>query len=65
MDKYNNSGISLPRDASLHLLSNIEWWYCYSFLCGDKGSKFAVMASFFSFGEALQMLAAYYMYNFA
>jgi len=51
MDKYNNSGIDLPRDANLHLLSNIEWWYCYSFLSGDKGSKFAIMASFFSFGE--------------
>ncbi|MTI85045.1 MAG: hypothetical protein FH756_14405 [Firmicutes bacterium] len=44
-------GIRLPGDAGLHPLSNIEWWYSYGFLYGDKGSNFAVIASFFSFGE--------------
>jgi predicted secreted hydrolase len=43
--------ITLPEDAGLHPLSNIEWWYCYGFLYGDKGSKYAAIASFFSFGE--------------
>ena len=43
--------ISLPKDAGPHEDSNIEWWYFFSFLNGDRGGKYAVMASFFRVGE--------------
>ncbi|ARI75716.1 hypothetical protein [Halobacillus mangrovi] len=43
--------ISLPTDAGPHTLSNIEWWYEYAYLTGDRGGQYAVMASFFRVGE--------------
>ncbi|MBS8266745.1 hypothetical protein DYI25_20175 [Mesobacillus boroniphilus] len=43
--------ISLPKDAGPHGDSNIEWWYFFSFLNGDRGGRYAVMASFFRVGE--------------
>lgn len=44
--------VSLPSDSGPHENSNIEWWYYFSHINGDKGGKFAVMASFFRVGEA-------------
>ncbi|MBT2640847.1 hypothetical protein J7I80_01235 [Bacillus sp. ISL-41] len=43
--------ISLPKDAGPHGDSNIEWWYFFAFLNGDRGGRYAVMASFFRVGE--------------
>lgn len=43
--------ILLPKDAGPHALSNIEWWYFFSYLTGDKGGHYAAMASFFRVGE--------------
>lgn len=43
--------ISLPKDTGKHLFSNIEWWYYFAFLTGDKGGDYATMASFFRIGN--------------
>jgi predicted secreted hydrolase len=43
--------ISLPKDVGPHRNSNIEWWYNFSYLSGDKGGRYAVMVSFFQVGE--------------
>lgn len=45
------SKVSLPEDTGTHLIANIEWWYCFSYLTGDKGGRYAAMASFFRVGE--------------
>ncbi|RSK26582.1 hypothetical protein EJF36_06760 [Bacillus sp. HMF5848] len=52
MAKKLTNKISLPGDAGPHSNSNIEWWYYFSYLNGDKGGKYAAMASFFRVGEA-------------
>ncbi|WLR50797.1 lipocalin family protein [Bacillus tianshenii] len=44
--------VNLPKDAGPHASSNVEWWYFFTFLDGHKGSKFALMASFFRVGES-------------
>ncbi|WP_102261513.1 lipocalin family protein [Mesobacillus jeotgali] len=51
MNEEHLDRISLPEDAGPHGDSNIEWWYFFSFLNGDKGGRYAVMASFFRVGE--------------
>ncbi|MBB6671205.1 lipocalin family protein [Cohnella nanjingensis] len=43
--------IALPEDAGSHPASNVEWWYAYAFLTGDRGNRYAAMASFFRVGE--------------
>lgn len=43
--------ISLPKDTGKHRLANTEWWYYFAFLEGDKGGKYATMASFFHIGD--------------
>lgn len=32
-------------------LSNLEWWYFFAYLNGERGGRYAVMASFFEVGE--------------
>lgn len=51
MNDERLTNISLPKDAGPHKDSNIEWWYFFSFLKGDRGGRYAVMASFFRVGE--------------
>jgi len=41
----------LPHDAAGHPTSNVEWWYCYALLSGNRGGRYAAMASFFRVGE--------------
>lgn len=52
MIKKTSKAISLPKDTGPHGCSNIEWWYFFTYLTGDKGGRYAVMASFFRVGEA-------------
>ncbi|GIM28823.1 hypothetical protein CPJCM30710_14890 [Clostridium polyendosporum] len=42
--------VFLPKDTGSHLCSNLEWWYCFAFLDGNAGSKYAVVISFFNVG---------------
>ncbi|AGL02343.1 lipocalin family protein [Desulfoscipio gibsoniae] len=49
--KFNSGKIMLPEDAGPHPSSNVEWWYYFAFLKGDKGGNYATMASFFRIGE--------------
>jgi predicted secreted hydrolase len=51
MNEERLKRISLPEDAGPHEDSNIEWWYFFAFLNGDRGGRYAVMASFFRVGE--------------
>jgi predicted secreted hydrolase len=51
MNEERIQHVSLPKDAGPHSDSNIEWWYFYTYLNGDRGGKYAVMASFFRVGE--------------
>src|SRR5574342_527364 len=51
MNDERSGGISLPKDVRPHDDSNIEWWYFFAHLNGDRGGKYAVMASFFRVGE--------------
>lgn len=51
MNDERLDGISLPKDVGPHNDSNIEWWYFFAHLTGDRGGKYAVMASFFRVGE--------------
>lgn len=51
MNDERNKPISLPKDAGPHSDSNIEWWYFFTYLNGDRGGRYAVMASFFRVGE--------------
>jgi predicted secreted hydrolase len=63
MTTKRSESISLPRDAGAHLFSNIEWWYFFAYLDGDKGGKYAVMASFFETGELLCEKGHYLIYT--
>jgi predicted secreted hydrolase len=51
MNDERMDGISLPKDVRHHNDANIEWWYFFAHLNGDRGGKYAVMASFFRVGE--------------
>ncbi|WP_170169123.1 lipocalin family protein [Mesobacillus subterraneus] len=51
MNEKGIKPISLPKDAGPHADANIEWWYFFAFLDGDRGGRYAVMASFFQVGE--------------
>lgn len=43
--------ISFPQDKADHPYSNMEWWYCYAFLTGDRGNRYTWMTSWFQVGE--------------
>ena len=55
--------VSLPEDTGPHLISNIEWWYCFSYLKGDLGGRYATMASFFRVGESELNRGHYLIYS--
>jgi len=46
MKNFSNE-VSLPKDTAPHLFSNVEWWYYFAYLTGEKGGRYATMASFF------------------
>ncbi|MEI7024402.1 lipocalin family protein [Paenibacillus sp. y28] len=48
---HDRSLISFPQAAADRPASNLEWWYCYAFLTGSAGRRYAVMVSFFRVGE--------------
>ncbi|MFC5406003.1 lipocalin family protein [Cohnella soli] len=43
--------ITFPQDAATHPMSNVEWWYGYALLSGNRGNRYAAMFSFFRVGE--------------
>lgn len=47
-------------DIADHPLSNLEWWYCYAFLDGNRGNRYTLAASFFRVGD-LPILKGHYM----
>lgn len=51
MNDERSDRISLPKDVGHHSDSNIEWWYFFAHLNGDRGGRYAVMGSFFRVGE--------------
>ena len=55
--------VSLPKDTAPHLFSNIEWWYCFSYVTGDRGGRYATMASFFRIGETELNKGHYLIYS--
>jgi predicted secreted hydrolase len=61
---YYRRVISLPKDAANHLSSNVEWWYCYAFLSGNGGIRYALVASFFQVGELAVPKGHYMIYSF-
>ncbi|MDD4402871.1 MAG: lipocalin family protein [Desulfitobacteriaceae bacterium] len=60
MIEKNSKNISLPKDTGYHLFSNLEGWYSFAYLNGDKGGRYALMASFFRVGE-LEFLKGHYL----
>ena len=54
----NPSGVIAPKP-----FSNLEWWYCFGFLHGDKGSKYAIVGSFFNFGELACFKGQYLIFS--
>ncbi|BBI36386.1 lipocalin family protein [Cohnella abietis] len=61
---YDERGsVSIPKDAAVHPTSNVEWWYCYSFISGSRGSQYALMASFFRVGELPGIKGHYLIYS--
>lgn len=64
MTKHTENDISLPIDAGPHLFSNVEWWYYFAFLTGDRGGRYALMASFFEVGETEFKKGHYLIYSF-
>jgi predicted secreted hydrolase len=42
---------------------NLEWWYCYSFLSGNHGSRYALAVSFFQVGELPVLKGHYLIYS--
>lgn len=55
--------VSLPEDTGPHIISNIEWWYHFSYLTGDQGGRYATMASFFRVGETELKKGHYLIYS--
>lgn len=51
MNNGSEKDLALPKDAGPHKNTNIEWWYFFTFLNGDRGGRYALMASFFQVGE--------------
>lgn len=53
MCPVNDEGslISFPQDTASHPSANLEWRYCYAFLSGSRGNRYALVASFFQVGE--------------
>lgn len=63
MIKKLTKEISLPKDTGPHLFSNIEWWYYFTYLTGDQGGRYAIMASFFRVGEIECSKGHYLIYS--
>nr|WP_302847529.1 lipocalin family protein [Paenibacillus sp. yr247] len=42
----------------------MEWWYCYAFLTGNQGNRYALVASFFQVGELTAPKGHYIIYSF-
>jgi predicted secreted hydrolase len=59
----NEVDVILPKDTGVHKESNIEWWYNFAFLTGDKGGRYAIMASFFQVGEPQFNKGNYLIYS--
>ncbi|SEA04363.1 Hydroxyneurosporene synthase (CrtC) [Thalassobacillus cyri] len=55
--------IRLPEDAGPHASSNIEWWYAFTFLNSSRGSRYALMTSFFQVGESACSKGHYLIYT--
>jgi predicted secreted hydrolase len=55
--------ISFPDDAAAHPSANLEWWYCYAFLSGNRGNSYALIASFFQIGELSVLKGHYLIYS--
>lgn len=51
------------RENRLQWDANIEWWYFFSFLKGNLGGKYAVMASFFRVGETQASKGHYLIFS--
>ncbi|GGC96431.1 hypothetical protein GCM10007216_29020 [Thalassobacillus devorans] len=58
-----HSEIRLPQDAGPHASANIEWWYAFTFLNGSRGSRYALMTSFFEVGETACSKGHYLIYS--
>lgn len=50
LEKRSDS-ISIPKDIRPHIFSNLEWWYFFAYLKGNKGGRYGLMASFFQVGD--------------
>lgn len=55
--------ITIPKDAAAHPESNLEWWYCYAFVNGSGGRRYALMISFFRVGELPRLKGHYLIYS--
>ncbi|XID91295.1 lipocalin family protein [Paenibacillaceae bacterium WGS1546] len=55
--------IAIPGDAGKHPGSNLEWWYCYAFLEGAGGRRYALMIAFFRVGELPVPKGHYLIYS--
>lgn len=55
--------VLIAKESEPHTFSNVEWWYFYAFLNGDKGGKYAVIASFFRVGEIPLNKGHYLIYS--
>ncbi|WP_239615649.1 lipocalin family protein [Cohnella mopanensis] len=55
--------ISIPEDAAPHPDSNLEWWYCYAFINGEGGRRYALMITFFRVGELPRLKGHYLIYS--
>ncbi|WP_256759320.1 lipocalin family protein [Cohnella sp. WQ 127256] len=55
--------ISIPKDAAAHPEANLEWWYCYAFINGSGGRRYALMISFFRVGELSRIKGHYLIYS--
>lgn len=52
--------VKFPRDTGAHRFSDLEWWYCFAILDGDRGGKYAFMSSFFRAG-IIPLLKGHYL----
>ncbi|WP_048824705.1 lipocalin family protein [Bacillus sp. B-jedd] len=63
MKKKRGQDITLPMDAGKHDDSNVEWWYCFAFLNGDRGGRYALMTCFFRIGETSFLKGHYLIHS--
>ncbi|QMV41904.1 lipocalin family protein [Cohnella cholangitidis] len=57
------AALSIPKDAAPHPESNLEWWYCYAYIDGSGGRRYALMISFFRVGELPRLKGHYLIYS--